>query len=87
MLARDKHVLFVTQPYISDAHVEQQANVAAMLHARFGSDPRVHYVNLGRVIDLADRSIAYDGLHLVARGNERIADHLVAPVMLSVGLQ
>ena len=79
-LARNKKVIFVTQPYLSDAHVEQQVNVAAMLAARFGGDDRVEYVNLGRTIDLTDQSIAYDGLHLVARGNDLIAEHLVEPV-------
>ena len=84
-LARDKKVLFITQPYLSNAHVEQQANVAAMLRARFGSDPRFRYVNLGRAIDLTDRTIAYDGLHLVARGNEVIAAGLVEPVTTLAG--
>jgi hypothetical protein len=86
-LARDKKVIFITQPYVSDAHVEQQANVAAMLRARFGSDTRFRYVNLGRAIDLTDRAIAYDGLHLVATGNEVIAAGLVDPVTTLAGPQ
>ena len=79
-LDRGKHVIFVTQPFLSDAHIEQQANVAAMLGQRFGGDDRVQYVNLGRVIDISDQSTVYDGLHLVARGNDTIASHLVDPV-------
>ena len=81
MLARDKRVIFATQPYVSDAHKEQQANVAAMLKARFGADPRVTYVNLGDAIDMGNRDIAYDGLHLIASGNDTIAARLVAPVL------
>jgi hypothetical protein len=80
-LARDKRVIFATQPYVSDAHKEQQANVAAMLKARFGADPRVSYVNLGDAIDMRNRDIAYDGLHLIASGNDTIASHLVTPVL------
>jgi hypothetical protein len=80
-VTKGKPVIFITQPYLSDAHVEQQANVAAMLRARFGADSRVRYVNLGRAIDLRDRQIAYDGLHLVAAGNDTIASHLVEPVL------
>jgi hypothetical protein len=80
-LAHDKRVIFVTQPYVSDAHIEQQANVAAMLHARFGHDPRVRYLNLGRAIDLHNAAIAYDGLHLVAAGNDTIAAQLVEAVV------
>lgn len=79
-LEHDKRVLVVTQPYVSDAHIEQQADLAAMLRARFGGDARVSYVNLGRSVDLRDRSVAYDGLHLVADANDRIAAALVEPV-------
>lgn len=87
--ARERHkpVLVVTQPYISDAHVAQQANLASMLRARFGDDVRVRYVNLGHAVDLRDRDVAYDGLHLIARGNDTIAAGLVDPVLASAGLR
>ncbi len=78
--ARGKRVLVVTQPYISDSHVDQQANLAAMIEKYFGSDTGVRYLNLGRSIDLRDSRIAYDGLHLVAAGNDTIAAQLVEPV-------
>jgi hypothetical protein len=78
---RGKAVIVVTQPFKSDTHVEQQANVAAMLRARFGNDRNVRYVNLGHAVDLSDPAIAYDGLHLVASGNAAIAEHLLRPVI------
>ena len=80
-LDRGKRVIFVTQPYVSDEHIQQQANVAAMLKARFGGNERFAHVNLGRAIDMRDRAIVYDGLHLVASGNDTIAANLVAPIM------
>ena len=80
-LARHKRVIFVTQPYFSDAHKEQQANVAAMLKARFGADRRVTYINLGDAVDMRNPDIAYDGVHLIASGNDTIASGLVAPVL------
>jgi len=80
-LAHGKRVLFITQPYVSDLHVEQQANVAAMLRARFAGEPRVRYVNLGDAIDMRDKTIAYDGVHLIAAGNDTIASKLVDPVL------
>ena len=80
-LARNKPVIVIGQPYLSDGHVEQQANVAAMLRARFGADGRVRYINLGHSVDMRDRSIAYDGIHLVASGNDLIASHLASPVL------
>jgi lysophospholipase L1-like esterase len=78
--ARGKAVLVASQPYISDSHVEQQANLEAMLKSTFGDDRQVAYLNLGRVIDMRDTSIAYDGVHLVAKGNDLIASHLVEAV-------
>jgi lysophospholipase L1-like esterase len=81
LVRRNIPVIVVSQPYVSPAHVEQQAHLAAMLRSRFGADRRVRYVNLGRAIDMADQSIAYDGLHLVAAGNDTIASALVQPVL------
>lgn len=83
VLNRDKRVVVVTQPYISDRHVEQQRNIVGMLQERFGDHPRLHYVNLGRTVDLRDPALAYDGMHFTALGNERIAESLV-PLILEV---
>ncbi len=80
-VSEHKRVLFVTQPYMSDAHVEQQANVSSMLAAAFGTDGAVRYLNLGGLIDMRDRDIAYDGVHLVARGNDLVASRMVQPVL------
>jgi lysophospholipase L1-like esterase len=79
--ARSVKAIVVTQPYASDSHIAQQRALAHALDETFGHDPAVRYVNLGLAIDLRDRSIAYDGLHLVAKGNERIAALLVDPVL------
>ena len=61
--------------------------VRAMLRARFAGDPDVRYANLGQLVDLRDRSLAYDGMHLTARGNEIVADRLLAPATALVGHQ
>ncbi len=81
MLSRGKQVVVVTEPYIADHHVEQQRMMVGMLRERFGNHPRLHYVNLGRAVDLRDRTLAYDGMHLTAPGNERIAESLVQPIL------
>jgi hypothetical protein len=79
-LARGARVLVVTQPYVSDSHVEQQRHLVAMLRARYGGEPRVGYLDLGWAVDLRDRALAFDGMHLTPRGNAVIADRLVSPV-------
>jgi lysophospholipase L1-like esterase len=73
-------VIVASQPYISDAHRAQQEALAAALTARFGRDAGVRYVNLGHTIQLGDPDLAYDGMHLTAKGNRTIADHLAAAV-------
>jgi lysophospholipase L1-like esterase len=86
-LARHQRVIVITQPYFSDLHVEQQSALAAMLAARFAGDERVEYVNLGRLLDLRDPAIAYDGVHLVAAANARVAEALVPAVLQIVNVR
>jgi hypothetical protein len=80
-LARGKKVMVVGQPYIADVHVEQQAALETAIRERFGQDPRVRVVNLGRVLDLRDRTLSSDGMHLTAAGNRRIAEALRPAVL------
>jgi hypothetical protein len=79
-LASGARVLVVSEPYISDAHVEQQTVVHRMIASRFPDRGRVRSVTLGRLIDLRDAALAWDGMHLTPAGNERIARAL-APVV------
>jgi hypothetical protein len=80
LLAHGKTALVVTQPYLRDRHREQQAQLRAMLAARYGGNPRVGYANLGELIDLAHSPLAYDTMHLTREGNGVVAGALVAPV-------
>ena len=84
---RGARVLVVGQPYASKTHVSQQRALAETIASRFREDRGVRYVDLGTVVDLRDRRIVYDGLHLVAEGNDRIASHLIDPLheLLSKG--
>jgi hypothetical protein len=79
--ARGVKVVVVTQPYASDTHVRQQQALKRALDEHCGGDRGVRYVNLGTLVDLRDRALAYDGLHLVARGNAMVAQSLVDPVL------
>lgn len=80
-LKNGKRVLIVGEPYISDKHVNQQAALENMIRARFNGQTKVRYLSLGRVIDLRDRSLCWDGMHLTDEGNRRIAEALVKPVL------
>jgi hypothetical protein len=80
-LAKGKRVLVVTEPYISDDHVEQQFELQRMLRSRFAAEPRLRYVNLGDAVDLRDSALCWDGMHLTEEGNRRIAAALTQPVL------
>jgi hypothetical protein len=84
-LAHDTQVMFVTQPYelesVGRRHRAQQAEASALVQRRFGGDPRFRYLNLGSSVDLADRSLSFDRMHLTAEGNRRVAANLVQPVL------
>jgi lysophospholipase L1-like esterase len=80
-LAKGKRVLIVGEPYISDAHVEQQFDLERMLKSRFAAESRLRYVNLGVVIDLSDPALCWDGMHLTEEGNRRIAAALTQPAL------
>lgn len=79
--ARGKGVLVGTQPYVSDQHIDQQNALAGLLHDRFASDRAVRHVNLGRAVDLKNRELAFDGMHLLEPGNRIIAAGFVDPVI------
>jgi lysophospholipase L1-like esterase len=75
-----KRVLIVTEPYISDQHVAQQRSLEATIKMRFPNQPHLRYLNLGRAVDLRDKSLCWDGMHLTEEGNRRIAAALSQPV-------
>jgi hypothetical protein len=79
-LSRAKGVVVVTPPYLSDRHRDQQAVLAAMLQREFGAGGRVVYLDRGGAVDLDDPDLSFDGLHLTARGNQRLAESLMPPL-------
>lgn len=80
VLERGKRALVVTQPYISEAHREQQRLLVEYLRKRFAGTTAVGFVNLGASVDLRDPKLAPDGMHLSPEGHRLIADDLVNPV-------
>lgn len=80
-LQNGKRVLVVTEPYISNEHVAQQKSLEAMIQMRFPNQPHLRYLDLGRAVDLRDKSLCWDGMHLTEEGNRRIAVALKQPVL------
>jgi len=73
-------VLVATQPLISDRHVAQQSALRGAIAERFADDAGVAYADFGRLLDLRDMSIAFDGVHLTVAGNRVLADAFVPAV-------
>ena len=86
-LSKGDRVLVVGQPRMSQtmaaAHAKQQTMLGAMIRSEFASEPRVRYVDLGEAIDLTDVNFTFDGMHLNADGNRKVAEAL-APHVLAI---
>jgi lysophospholipase L1-like esterase len=85
-LAYGSRVVVVTQPFLTgergrERHIWQQRALAAMLRERYARRKALQYLDLGSAIDLTDRTLAFDGMHLTADGNARVADYLVQAVV------
>ena len=80
-LTKGRRVIVAGEPYLTDDHVEQQFELEKMLAVKFAGDSRVRYVNLGRVVDLRDQTLCWDGMHLTEEGNRRIAAALRQPTV------
>jgi len=39
------------------------------------------HVDVGRAVDLHDPAIAFDGMHLTAAGNAKVAEQLIDPML------
>jgi lysophospholipase L1-like esterase len=67
-------------PVAVSLHHDQQRLMRQFLRQKFGDTPRLRFANLGDAVDLKDTSLCYDGMHLTAAGNERIAAALLPDV-------
>jgi hypothetical protein len=78
-------VLVVGQPALRNEHAGrhagQQAALRAMIERQYAGDARVQYVSVADVVDVNDRQLAYDTMHLTLAGNQLIAGQLVEPVL------
>jgi hypothetical protein len=84
---RSRQVLVVTQPYlrldptVHTRHLSQQEALRASLAPRLHADPAVGYANLGDAVDLENRELSFDHMHLTVAGNDQLARALVQPVL------
>lgn len=88
------HVVVVTEPYLAgggdaaNGQFDQQNAVRGLLTAAFPGELRVHYLNMGRAVDLTDTTLCYDGMHLTPPGNRQLASRLAAglqPILAEMG--
>jgi lysophospholipase L1-like esterase len=85
-LSREWRVVFVAQPHLAtprarERHLSQQQAVAALLDQRYGARRDVQRLDLGDTLDVRHATLAFDGMHLTAAGNARIADLLAQPIL------
>jgi lysophospholipase L1-like esterase len=78
-------VIVASQPYFvppdyERLHQEQQDRMATMVTAKYRHRPGVRYVDLRTKIDMSDRQLSFDRMHLTGRGNAIVAHALAEPV-------
>lgn len=69
--AKGMRTLIVGQPFIRIDHRRQQAALERLV--RTSRPMNVWYLSCGDAVDLKDMTLAYDGMHLTAEGNAKIA--------------
>ncbi|HAZ10641.1 MAG TPA: hypothetical protein DCY56_06010 [Candidatus Omnitrophica bacterium] len=75
-LSRNKKVIIITQPYISDTHRNQQKSLREMLNKTYAGNSSVAYFDLGDSFHLEDTSFCFDGMHLNIKGCEVMAEYI-----------
>ena len=69
-------VFVVSEPFKDERQTEQQRAVQEMLARSYAGNPHVHYLSMETAVDLTDKTLCFDGLHLSAAGNARLAERL-----------
>ena len=78
-LDRGRHVVVVTEPSLGGggataySQFDQQHTMRSMLTEQFAGESRLHYLNMGPAVNLADTTLCYDGVHLTPPGNAQLA--------------
>ena len=78
-LAQGRAVVYMTQPYLTDYHRQQQVAVRQALK-RYAGTPRFQYVDLGDALNLGDRALSSDGMHPTDKGNDVLSADLAPPL-------
>jgi hypothetical protein len=88
-LDRGKAVVVGAQPRINSReaslmHAFQEQVLNGMILTTFAGDQRVVYADLSDLLDMQDTTVTFDGMHLNPKGNGRVADALVEPILKAV---
>ena len=80
----NKRVIVVLQPLLPYpmrvGQESQQTALTDMLERSFGSDPRFRLVDLTGAVDLGDRNLCFDGMHLSTDGVQREVTALMSAI-------
>lgn len=66
-------VLVASQPTIVEQHRDQQRALREMLDTYFKGNERVQYASFETLINVKDKELAFDEMHLTLKGNDRLA--------------
>lgn len=75
-LSRNKKVIIITQPYLSDTHRNQQKALREILSKTYAGNSSVAYFDLGDSLRPEDTSFCFDGMHLNIEGCKIMAEYI-----------
>lgn len=82
----DGSVLLLGQPRIGSWHASQQKALREFFLRDYAHHPRIFYLDMAFAVDLKNRDLAPDGMHLSSQGNEILAKKLFPFVGEILGL-
>jgi len=80
-LAAGTRALVVSAPYQSPAATDLHQGLSSILQSRFSKSKTLRYVDLGRLVDMRDTTMSFDGVHLTRVGHEQMAEGLTGPLL------
>ena len=80
-LQQGSDVFVAAAPVVSARQEQQQRSLAAALARAFAGERRVHYVDLGRAIDVRDPELASNGVYPTPAGSRILASQLAEAML------
>jgi len=84
-LDRGLAVVVASPPYVSARHRMQQESLRDRLARELGRHAHFQYRWMSRDVDIRDRELSQDGVHLTPKGSQKTAEYLADAILQALG--